>query len=180
MAREKEGWDLPAFCRAMWCRWGKPFTDLPFTLWQGWALDKQSPVYHHTVKYGRMETDLWTAMPTTELHSSTWHRWAIDTCLQEDVTQEPTRHMASLRREPSQCVSMWWTDGREKEVGQLIIMKRDGIGDQGWRGRACCEWLGPPPGVMVTSQLELPLRAMSGSMAMQWQGSVLMFMAYFF
>lgn len=46
---------------------------------------------------------------------------------------------------------------------------------QGWRGVACREWPAPPPGAMVRqSQLELPLRAMSASMATQQQGSMLM------
>lgn len=44
----------------------------------------------------------------------------------------------------------------------------------GWRGVACCEWPALPPGAMVRSPPALPLRAKSGSVAMQGQGSVSM------
>ena len=49
---------------------------------------------------------------------------------------------------------------------------------RGWREVPYCEWLALPPGVMVGSQLELPLRAMLGSMTVQWQGLVLMSEVY--
>jgi hypothetical protein len=55
-------------------------------------------------------------------------------------------------------------------------MRRDATGGQ--RGVACCKWPALSPGVMLMSQPELPLRAMSGSVAMQWQGSVSMSMAH--
>lgn len=45
---------------------------------------------------------------------------------------------------------------------------------RGWREVPYCQWLALPPGVMVGSQLELPLSAMSGSMTIQWQRLVLM------
>jgi hypothetical protein len=70
--------------------------------------------------------------------------------------------MASLQQEPPLCAKMWWTDGREREVGSLSIVKRDGTGDSGWRGGACCECSALSPGALVRSQPELPRRVMFG------------------
>lgn len=51
------------------------------------------------------------------------HRRAPDTHLSpcravqmEDVTQGPASHVASLQQEPPQCGSVWWSDGRERDV----------------------------------------------------------------
>jgi hypothetical protein len=49
-------------------------------------------------------------------------------------------------------------------------VKRDGTG--GWRGVACCEWPDLSPGVVVKSHPKLLVRAMSESVAVQWQWSV--------
>ena len=65
-------------------------------------------------------------MLPTDLPSSEWHRQAIDICLltlhiaawMEDVTQGPASCVASLYLEPPQCASMWWTDGRDREMEQ--------------------------------------------------------------
>ena len=48
----------------------------------------------------------------TDLPSGALYRRAID-------NQGPVSLVASLQREPPQCASMWWSDGREREVGQL-------------------------------------------------------------
>ena len=74
-----------------------------------------------------METDLWTAMPPSDLHSIAWHRMqATDTCLltlhtawMEDAVQVPTGHLNSLQLELPQSVTMWCSDGRERIVEQL-------------------------------------------------------------
>lgn len=60
------------------------------------------------------EKDRETCRPPTELPSSTCHRWTIDSCLPENVTQRPTSR-SRLQWEPPQCASTWWTDGREIE-----------------------------------------------------------------
>ena len=46
-----------------------------------------------------------------------------------------------------------------------------------WRGVVCREWPSLPPGALVRSQPELQLKAMSETMAMQWQGLVSMSVA---
>jgi hypothetical protein len=43
---------------------------------------------------------------------------------------------------------------------------------------ACCEWPVLPPGAMVMSEPELPLRVMSESVAIPWQGLVPMSVAH--
>lgn len=93
----------------------------------------------------------------------------------ENVTKGPTSHTASLQQEPSQCVGMWWSEGREREVEQLEHREERGKPEtQGWRGGACCKWAALPLWAMMRSQpeLPLPLRAMSESVVTQWQGSV--------
>lgn len=64
-------------------------------------------------------------MLPTDLPYCVWDRWVTDTCLLpfhtawvEDVTQGPVNCMPSLQCEPPQCVSMWWSVGREREVEQ--------------------------------------------------------------
>jgi hypothetical protein len=49
---------------------------------------------------------------------------------------------------------------------------------QGWRGIACSEWPALTPGAMVRSQPELPLRALSESVATQRLDFVWMTMAH--
>jgi hypothetical protein len=65
--------------------------------------------------------------------SATWHGQAsllpCHTVWFEDVVQESANHAASLQQEPQQYASTEWTDGREREVEPLSIMKRDGTGD---------------------------------------------------
>jgi hypothetical protein len=52
--------------------------------------------------------------------------------------------------------------GEKEKWGSLSIVKRDGTGDSGWRGGACCECSALSPGAMVRSQPELPRRVRSG------------------
>lgn len=59
------------------------------------------------------DRDLQTTMPPTDRPAL--QRMAPATF----VTQRPVSCVASLQAEPSQCVSMWWSDGREREVEQL-------------------------------------------------------------
>ena len=102
------------------------------------------------------DRDLQTTMPPTDLPCS-----------------GATSHMAGLQTCPPQCVAMWWTNGRDREVEQLEYY------DERWTSRlqdgllVCCEWPAVPLGVTVRSQAELSLRATSGSLVMQQlQGSV--------
>lgn len=75
----------------------------------------------------------------------------------KDVTQGSISHVASLHQEPPQCVNMWQTNGRERDVGQLQHC------EERWDGRLECGEEGPglPPGAMVMSQPELMPRDMS-------------------
>jgi hypothetical protein len=43
------------------------------------------------------------------------HLWPCPVVGMEDVTQG----LACLQLEPKQCVSSWWSDGREREEEQL-------------------------------------------------------------
>lgn len=57
------------------------------------------------------------------------HRYHLSPChteKMENVTKGPTSHTASLRQEPSQCVGMWWSEGREREVEQLEHREEQG------------------------------------------------------
>lgn len=55
-----------------------------------------------------------------------WTPW------REAQTEEigSTRHMARLYWEPLKCASMWWADGRQREVEQLKLVERDGTGKE--------------------------------------------------
>lgn len=90
----------------------------------------------------------------------------------------PTSHMASLQQVPPQCAGIWWSGGRTKRSGPVEhYEEREQAGDStgGWRGLSCCEWSALSPGaVVIRSQPELPLRAMSESVATQQQGLVSM------
>jgi hypothetical protein len=83
------------------CRQEKTPIDLP----QGTGTEPRLPPHSG----GRRKTD-------RDLPSSTQHRQAIDILLPEDITQDPTSCVANLQQEPPQYVSMWWMDGREREV----------------------------------------------------------------
>jgi hypothetical protein len=37
----------------------------------------------------------------------------------EDVTQGPSNYVASQQLETPQCVNMWWSDRREREMEQF-------------------------------------------------------------
>lgn len=67
---------------------------------------------------------------------------------------------------------------QEEKWSKLTIIKRDRTGDQEWREVSCCECPALPSGVMVRSQLELPLRMVSGFMTIQWLGLILVFEVY--
>jgi hypothetical protein len=67
-------------------------------------------------------------------------------------------------------MSMWWSDGREREEEQLELYEERWNSRE--RGVACCECPALPLGALVKSQPELPLRAMSGYVAVQQQGSI--------
>lgn len=78
----------------------------------------------HSTGGGR-QRDLWTVMSSTNLPSSEWHRWAIHIHLSPCHTAwvgncHPGTHQkwASLKWEPPQCASMWWSHGREREEEQ--------------------------------------------------------------
>ena len=71
-------------------------------------------MYHHAVQYGTEETYLWTAVPPTDPSSGTWHRQAIDTCLQEDATQTYGQPAAGATTMCEYVVDRW-----EREVEQL-------------------------------------------------------------
>lgn len=113
-------------------------------------------------------------MPPTDLPLDAW---TIDTHLLpchaaqiEDVTQGPTCYTASLQQQPPQCASMWGQMG--EKWSSLYGMKRDGAG-----GVACCKWQAYHTG-HCEDQPKLTLRAMSGSLATQQQGLVLMIIAH--
>jgi hypothetical protein len=62
----------------------------------------------------------------TDLPSGACHRQATNTYLfphhtaqTEEVTQRSTSCVASLQWEPPQCMSMLWSEGREREEEQL-------------------------------------------------------------
>lgn len=80
----------------------------------------------------------------------------------------PIDHVASLQQDPQQCVNMWHTDRRERDVWQLKHC------DERWDWRLECRWPALPPGAMVRFQPELTPRFMSGSVTTQWLGSVLL------
>lgn len=65
-------------------------------------------------------------------------------------------------------------DGWEREMSRTVgaLWREVELELQGWRGIACCEQPTLPSEAMVKFQPMLPLRAMSGSMAMQLEGSV--------
>lgn len=61
-----------------------------------------------------------------DLPSDTQHRWAGNinllprhTIQTEDVTQRHNSLMTNLRWQPPQCISMWWTNGREVDHLEL-------------------------------------------------------------
>lgn len=95
-----------------------------------------------------------------------------------DITQHGWRmspggsvsHVTSLQQGQAQYAKIWWTNGREREAGQLEQ-------SQGWKRVDCQEWPALPLGATVRSQPKLPLRAMSRSVAIQQQVSVLMSVA---
>lgn len=62
-------------------------------------------------------------------------------------------------------MSMWWSDGGDREVEQPGHHEEMELETHGWRGVSCCEWPVLPPGAMVRAQPELLLRAMPGSTA---------------
>lgn len=74
----------------------------------------QGGAAYHTVQHRRRKTDGQTVVPFTDLPSDAHHRRAVGTYLSEDVTQGPVNHVASLQQEPPQCMSVWWTEGRER------------------------------------------------------------------
>lgn len=80
--------------------------------------------------------------------------------------------MANVQQETPQCVSMLWSDGREIEVGQIEYCEEMELETRGWRCIAYCEWAALPPVAMASSQSKLPLRATSGSITIQQQGSL--------
>lgn len=83
------------------------------------------------------DRDLWPIMLPTALSSKctaqTGHRHLLadmPCSMDGGCYQGPACPMASLQQKPLQCASVWWSNEREREVGQLLlIMKRDGIGN---------------------------------------------------
>jgi hypothetical protein len=72
---------------------------------------------------------------------------------------------------------MLQSDGRGREETWTLWREME-LETWEWNEVACCEWTALPPRAMVRSQPKLPPRAMSESMAMQCQGSVLISVAH--
>lgn len=70
------------------------------------------------------DRDLWASMTLTNLPSGTQHRQACIRYL------HATRPDITLRmpREPPQCASMKWADGRKREVKQIEYYEEKWIG----------------------------------------------------
>lgn len=83
-----------------------------------------------TAQHRRRKTDLQTVMPLTVLPSDAHRGRAVGTThLSELVTQGPVNHVASVQQELPQCESVWWTDGKERE------MKHFGHYEERWNWR---------------------------------------------
>ena len=116
--------------------------DLPSAPWHSWAIDTQSPAT-------REEEDRQGPLDHHETHRLVLlctYRWAVDTCLPlghmvqtEDVTQGSASHVAILQWEQPHVQVHGGQMGEKKKWNSLSIVKRDGTGDSGWRGVACCE-----------------------------------------
>lgn len=64
--------------------------------------------------------------------------------------------------------------GKKEKWSSLGIVMRDGTGDSGVERSSLLGLANLATWAMVRSQPELQLRAMTGSMTTQWQGSMLM------
>lgn len=52
-------------------------------------------------------------------HRSVFHSRHSSEEEMKDIIQGPASHVASQEQDPPQCVSMWWSDGKEGEAEEL-------------------------------------------------------------